>query len=281
MAIFRVERTRDYTVMSNHHLKDTGLSLKSKGLLSIMLSLPESWNYTTRGLAAICREGVDAIGSAIRELETAGYIVRRLLRGDDGRITDTEYVIYERPSEPDAPPPEPGGPDAPSPHTENPYAVEPDAAGPCAGNPAQLNKNQINTNRSNTHPSRRTEGNARAGADGGLMRLERERIREQIEYDCVCTVENREQVDEFVEIMLEVALTNSPTIRVGREREYPTALVRERFRLINSSHIERLLDAILENRTQVRNTKAYLLAALFDAPATKDNHYTMRANSGG
>ena len=282
MAIFRVERTRDYTVMSNHHLKDAGLSLKSKGLLSIMLSLPESWNYTTRGLAAICKEGVDAIGSGIRELEAAGYIVRRLLRGDDGRITDTEYVIYERPIEPDTPLPEPGGPNTPLPHTENPYAAEPDAAGPCAGNPAQLNINQINTNRSNTYPSRRTEGNARAGAPGGgAVRLERERIREQIEYDCVCTVENREQVDEFVEIMLEVALTNSPTIRVGRQREYPTALVRERFRLIDSSHIERLLDAILENRTQVRNTKAYLLAALFDAPATKDNHYTMRANGGG
>ena len=282
MAIFRVERTRDYTVMSNHHLKDTGLSLKSKGLLSIMLSLPESWNYTTRGLAAICREGVDAIGSAIRELEAAGYIVRRLLRGDDGRITDTEYVIYERPIEPDTPPPGPDVLDTPSPRPENPYAVEPDAVRPCAGKPAQLNINQINTNRSNTDPSRRTEGNARAGATGGAeVRLERERIREQIEYDCICTVENREQVDEFVEIMLEVALTNSPTVRVGREREYPTALVRERFRLINSSHIERLLDAILENRTQVHNTKAYLLAALFDAPATKDNHYTMRANSGG
>ena len=117
MAIFRVDRTRDYTVMSNYHLKDTGLSLKSKGLLSIMLSLPESWNYTTRGLAAICREGVDAIGSAIRELEAAGYIVRRLLRGDDGRITDTEYVSYERPIEPDTPPPGPGGPDMPLPHT--------------------------------------------------------------------------------------------------------------------------------------------------------------------
>ena len=244
-----------------------------------MLSLPESWNYTTRGLAAICREGVDAIGSAIRELEAAGYIVRRLLRGDDGRITDTEYVIYERPIEPDTPPPGPGKPDTPLPHTENPYAAEPDAAGPCAENPAQLNINQLNTNRSNTDPSRRTEGNARA--DGGAVGLERERIREQIEYDRNCTVETREQVDEFVEIMLEVALTESPTIRVGREREYPTALVRERFRLIDSSHIERLLDAILENRTQVRNTKAYLLAALFDAPATKDNHYTMRANSGG
>ena len=285
MAIFRVERTRDYTVMSNHHLKDTGLSLKSKGLLSIMLSLPESWNYTTRGLAAICKEGVDAIGSAIRELEAAGYIVRRLLRGDDGRITDTEYVIYERPQDgmdtPPAAEPQPGGPDTPLPHPENPYAAEPDVAAPCTEKPAQLNINQINTNRSNTNPSRRTEGNAREGADGGAVRLERERIRDQIEYDHVCTVENREQVDEFVEIMLEVNLTESPTVRIGREREYPAALVRERFRLIDSSHIERLLDAILENRTRVRNMKAYLLAALFDAPATKDNHYTMRANSGG
>ncbi len=101
MAVFRVERTRDYTVMCNFHLKDTGLSLKSKGLLSMMLSLPETWNYTTRGLAAICKEGVDAIGSAIRELETAGYIVRRQLRGANGRITDTEYVIYERPVDPE------------------------------------------------------------------------------------------------------------------------------------------------------------------------------------
>ena len=283
MAIFRVERTRDYTVMSNHHLKDTGLSLKSKGLLSMMLSLPESWNYTTRGLAAICKEGVDAIGSAIRELEQTGYIVRRLLRGDDGRITDTEYVIYERPIEPDTLPTGPGGPDMPLPHTENPYAVELSADAPYTEKPAQLNIYQENKDKSNTYPSRQTEGNARGGApaDGGAVRQERERIREQIGYDCICTVENREQVDEFVEIMLEVALTNSPTIRVGRKREYPTALVRERFRLIDSSHIERLLDAILENRTQVRNTKAYLLAALFDAPATKDNHYTMRANSGG
>ena len=77
MAVFRIERTRDYTVMSNHHLKDTALSLKAKGLLSMMLSLPDEWNYTTRGLAAICKEGVDAIGGALRELEKAGYIVRR------------------------------------------------------------------------------------------------------------------------------------------------------------------------------------------------------------
>ena len=84
MAIYRVERTRDYTVMSNHHLKDRGLSLKAKGLLSMILSLPDEWNYTLRGLAAISKEGVDAIGSAVRELEKAGYIIG----GSCGALTD-------------------------------------------------------------------------------------------------------------------------------------------------------------------------------------------------
>ena len=118
MAVFRIERTRDYTVMSNHHLRDKALSLKSKGLLSMMLSLPEDWNYTTRGLAKICKEGVDAIGGALRELEAAGYIVRHQMRDRQGRISDTEYVIYEQPQPkaPDTP-----QPDTASPDTENPY----------------------------------------------------------------------------------------------------------------------------------------------------------------
>ena len=92
MAVFRIERNRDYTVMSNHHLRDTELSLKSKGLLSMMLSLPEEWNYTTRGLAAICKEGADCIGSALRELEQAGYIVRNRIRDSKGKIVDVEYI---------------------------------------------------------------------------------------------------------------------------------------------------------------------------------------------
>ena len=86
MAVFRIEKTRDYTVMSNHHLRNAGLSLKSKGLLSMMLSLPEDWNYTTRGLAKICKEGTDSIGSALKELERAGYIVRNRLRDSKGKL---------------------------------------------------------------------------------------------------------------------------------------------------------------------------------------------------
>ena len=96
MAVFRIERTRDYTVMSNHHLRNGKLSLKAKGLLSMMLSLPEDWNYTTRGLAAICKEGVDAIGGALRELETAGYIVRHQLRDNVQSRTPCPYGISLR-----------------------------------------------------------------------------------------------------------------------------------------------------------------------------------------
>ena len=99
MPIFRFQRTRDYTIMSNQHLRNPALSLKSKGLLSMMLSLPDEWNYTNRGLAKMCKEGVDAIGTALRELEAAGYIVRNQLRNEKGQITDTEYIIYEQPQD--------------------------------------------------------------------------------------------------------------------------------------------------------------------------------------
>ena len=136
MAVFRIERTKDYTVMSNHHLRNHELSLKAKGLLSMMLSLPDDWNYTTRGLAKICKEGVDAIGSALRELETAGYIVRNQLRDQQGRISDTEYVIYEKPQprQPETPRPDTAVPDTASPDTENPYLDKPDTE-----KPAELN----------------------------------------------------------------------------------------------------------------------------------------------
>ena len=272
MAVYRVQRTRDYTVMSNYHLKDKGLTLKSKGLLSMILSLPEEWNYTTRGLASICKEGVDAIGSALKELETAGYIVRRQLRGANGRITDTEYIIYEQPQpkKPDMLPP-----DVVSPDTENPDMVRPDME-----KPAELNTKRSNIQKSNTHLSNTHSFVLSTPELEGMKDVyeKREEIREQIEYDLICTPVNRTQVDEFVELMLEVAMTRSPTIKIGRDAEYPTAFVQQRFEQITSSHIEKVLDGISENNTRVWNAKAYLLAALFNAPSSTDNHYTMLVN---
>ncbi len=320
MAVYRVERTHNYTIMSNFHLKDTGLSLKAKGLLSMFLSFPDDWNYSTRGLAAICKEGVDAIGNTIKELERAGYIIRRQLRGANGRITDTEYLIYERPQEPGAEPPAPdaGAPDTPppsadqpdtslpdadqpdtplpdtplpdmpspdmgAPDTENPDVVGPDMAGPHMEKSAQLNNNQyntqkLNTNRPNTHSFPPSTPSAQPVEGRKEIEGRRDEIREQIEYDMIATPINRAQLDEFVEIMLEVALSRAPTMKIGRDAEYPTALVQQRFEQINSGHIEKVLDGIRENTTRVWNTRAYLLAALFNAPSTIDNHYTMLVN---
>ena len=106
----------------------------------------------------------------------------------------------------------------------------------------------------------------------------RDDIKAQIEYDLIATAFNRAQLDEFVEIMLEVALSRTPTMKIGRDAEYPTAFVQQRFEQLTSAHIEKVLDGIQENTTRVRNTRAYLLASLFNAPSTMDNHYTMLVN---
>ena len=97
MAVFRVEKNRGYTVMSNHHLRNKDLSLKAKGLLSQMLSLPEDWDFTLKGLSLINREQIDAIRAAVRELEQAGYIVRSRERDSQGRLRGADYIIYEQP----------------------------------------------------------------------------------------------------------------------------------------------------------------------------------------
>ena len=284
MAVFRIERTRDYTVMSNHHLRNANLSLKAKGLLSMMLSLPEDWNYTTRGLAKICKEGVDAIGGALRELETAGYIVRHQLRDRQGRISDTEYVIYEhpQPKNPDTP-----QPDMASPDTENPYLDKPDTE-----KPAELNIEKSNTEKSITYgsstdsiPFRETAAARppeRKGRDAmSVTEIEnyRELSLENIEYDCL---KQRyplylDDLNEIVELLVETVCARRKTTRISGA-DFPHEIVRSRFLKLDSSHIEFVMDCLQKNTTQVRNMKQYLLAVLFNAPTTMNNHFTSLVN---
>ena len=279
MAVFRIERTRDYTVMSNHHLRNANLSLKAKGLLSMMLSLPEDWNYTTRGLAKICKEGVDAIGAALRELEAAGYIVRHKLRDSQGRISDTEYVIYEQPQL--------RKPDTDSPDTENPYMDKPDTE-----KPAELNIEKSNTQKSITHgsstdsiPFRETAAARppeRKGRDAmSVSEIEnyRELILENIEYDYLCRefATYREDLDEIVELMVETICAKRKTTRIAGS-DFPHEVVRSRFLKLDSEHIRFVMDSLQKNTTEVRNMKQYLLAVLFNAPTTISNHYTAQVN---
>ena len=96
MAVFRIEKARDYTVMSNYHLRDRSLSLKAKGLLSLMLSLPEDWDYTMKGLARICKDGIDSISGGIRELEAHGYLVRARVRNENRQLGSIVEIINNR-----------------------------------------------------------------------------------------------------------------------------------------------------------------------------------------
>ena len=132
--LFRIEKTRDYTVMSNHHLRDMSLSLKAKGLLSLMLSLPENWDYTMKGLARICKDGIDSISGGIRELEEHGYLIRERVRGANGQLGSIEYTILEQPKEPT--------PAQEKPIRENPVQANPTLVTPVQEEPAQLNKEE-------------------------------------------------------------------------------------------------------------------------------------------
>lgn len=284
MAVFRVERTGDYTVMSNFHLKDKRLSLKAKGLLSQMLSLPDDWDYTLSGLSYINRESKDAIRSAVNELETAGYIRRRQTTDASGKFAANEYTIFERPIE--------GEPMLDKPLSENPITVNPSAVNPLPENPTQLNTKKSNTQKQNTHgsntdsiPFRETAAvipPERKGRDAmSLTEIEsyRELIQENIGYEYLCQQYEtyREDLDEIVELIVETVCAKRKTTRIAGS-DFPHEIVRSRFLKLDNSHIEFVMDCLQKNTTEIRNMKQYLLTVLFNAPITISNHYTSQVN---
>lgn len=277
MAVFRIEKTRDYTVMSNYHLRDRSLSLKAKGLLSLMLSLPEDWDYTMKGLARICKDGIDSISGGIRELEAHGYLVRARVRNENGQLGSIEYTILEQPKEPAQTP----APVREKPIRENPIQVNPMLDAPIQENPAQLNTKEQNkelsiTQGSNPIRSSPPSPRERTGQDGMRKRERyRELILENIDYDILTQDErlDKGRLDELVELMVDTVCSNRESIRIAGD-DYPAEVVRARFLKLNSSHIEYVLDRMRENTTYVRNIKKYLLAALYNAPVTMDSYYT-------
>ena len=289
MAVFRVEKTKDFTVMSNHHLRNVALSLKAKGLLSLMLSLPENWDYTTKGLARICKDGVDSISAALKELEKHGYLTRQRIRDRHGRLGDIEYTIHEQPvcetlSEGNSLPPKRENPRQVNPVQENPELVKPEQE-----NPAQLNIQETNTEKSNTnllntyqsiYPAERDKKFHEPKMDKDRIdkiAIYQEIIKENIEYLYLVERYGQQRTDEVVDLMLETVMSTRPYIRIAGD-DYPREIVRSRFLKLNYSHIEYVFDCLDKNTTKVRNIKAYLLAALYNAPATMDSYYRAEVN---
>ena len=271
MAVYRVNKNRGYTVMANFHLRDKNLSLKAVGLLSKMLSFNDGWQFSTRGLSAICKEGPDAILSALRELENYGYLVRHQARDEKGRMSSMVFEIYEKPQE--------VLPEAGNPYTENPDADNPVTEKPYTGNPAQRNTDQVITEKTNTSLKNYQSINL-----DGMDRMDeresyRELLWENLELDILAhdTRLDMDRVNELLEIMLDAVCSTSPTIRINGE-DMPQQVVKSRFLKLNSSHIEYVLQAMNENPSAIRNIRAYLLTALYNAPLTMDNYYSALVN---
>ena len=281
MAVFRIEKTRDYTVMSNHHLRNTNLSLKAKGLLSLMLSLPEEWDYTTKGLARICKDGVDSICAGVRELEEQGYVIRERVRNPNGQLGAIEYTILEQPrlAEPGREKPEREKPERENPVQANPVLDSPVLGKPEQGNPAQLNTKESSKQKSKkelsiTDSSNPIQSNpptptgARMGTDGmGAREIYREIILDNIGYEYLIQDSHidREQLDEIAELIVDTVCSARKTIRIAGD-DYPAEVVKSRFMKLDSSHVQYVMDCMRENTTYVRNIKKYLLAALYNAP---------------
>lgn len=276
MAVFRVPKMENFTTMSNHHLRNKKLSLKAVGLMSKILSLPDEWDYSLKGLAKLNTDGIDGVRSAVQELEDAGYIIRRQLRDKNGRMAQSEYLVFEIP--------ELAKPASDLPSSEKPIPVKPSPAEPTSETPTQINTNQVITHQEKTllinNPSI-NHSSAERRYDRTDRMDERERYREiieeNIEYEIMKNRPDGDRLSEIVEIMLDAVCSTAPTIRINGE-EMPQKVVKSRFLKLDSSHIEYVIDVMNKNPSDIRNIRAYLLTALYNASLTMDNYYSALVN---
>lgn len=294
---FRVERTEGYSIMSVYHLRDKTLSMRAKGLLCFILQLPPDWKFSTRGLAANMKDGVDAVTEALRELERAGYINRRRLRDEKGHYKDTMYTIYEKPRH-DGETPDPSGsspdsaalpqpdtvlpiqeyPDPEIPYQEIPDEDSPDLDAPVQDNPALLSMNRPNTDTSKRKRERIKEPNTNQSnhypihpesddTDPDIDSVYEE-LKSNFLYDATVNDANQDELNNILDIMVEMVCCQSKTLTISKV-EQPIQLVRKRVRQIDYWIMQYILNSLEATSTEPQDPKAYIMAVIFNAPATK------------
>ena len=291
MAVMRVEKTSNFTIMANYHLKDDRLSLKAKGLMSVMLSLPAEWDFTIKGLTQINKEGISAIRAAIAELEESGYVIRTRIRNAAGQLIDTEYTIYEFPqnntndnkntaciSETSCIPTDytsvaliSDSPMVEKPISENPTLDNPTLDKPTSENRTQLNTKDINTKTLNPYQSIIHPSLPDIGQQISLHDLVK-KIKDQIDYWDLIERNDKEEIENILSIMVEVMSAQCSHFTISGKK-YPSDLVRQRFDQINASIVEYILECLHKCGSNIRNIKQYLITALFNAPATCESYY--------
>lgn len=281
MAVYRVEKNKDFTVMSNHHLRNKNLSLKARGLLGTMLSNKDDWVYSLSHLADQCKEGISSVRSGLVELEEAGYVVRKQRREKNGKFVDVEYIIYENPI------------------LENPISENRISDKSMSEDETVINTIERNTKRTNTKDNKYqsnlitedseldyddlfpVEDDEKDEMDINSYDFWLKRIHQQIEYESleVSYADDIKMINEMVEIIIETLLSDKQIDFINRSN-YPISLVKNRYLSLEYQHIQYVLECFHKTtkEREIKNVKQYLKTMLFNAPVTIDIHYTAKVN---
>ena len=267
MSTFRVNKNVNYTVMSNHHLQDKRLSLKAKGLLSYMLSLPDDWDYSLKGLTTGCRDGIDSVRSTVRELEARGYLRRSKVRDARGRIVDYNYEVFELPQKESAE-------DVPVPASDSPSSENPTSGFPTLENPIQQNTNKQNTKRQSTNLSGQTAETEDFDQMATRVRAE---FREKLEIDILAKRYAPEMLQELLDNIVEMYCCPLRTQYIGKQAQ-TTKAIRLRLDKLTSQHVEYIFDVMANTTQPIKNIMAYLRTTILNAPTTMEHYYQAQGN---
>ena len=284
MSTFRVNKNVNYTVMSNHHLQDKRLSLKAKGLLSYMLSLPDDWDYSLKGLTIGCKDGLDSVRTAVLELEEHGYVRRQKVRNARGQIIDYDYQVYESPAE-DVPAVPDDDNSAPPPSTSSnqksgvkpcssPFLDFPNMAEPNLEKVTQQNTNKQNTKRQSTNLS----GQTAETEDFDQMATQvRSGFREKLEIDILAKRYAPEMLEELLDNIVEMYCCPLKTQYIGKQAQ-TTKAIRLRLDKLTSQHVEYIFDVMANTTQPIKNIMAYLRTTILNAPTTMEHYYQAQGN---
>ncbi len=300
MPTCRVVKENNYTKISNHYLRDDSLSFQAKGLLTLMLSLPEDWDYTIAGLTKFTSDGRVCVANTIRELEECGYIRRRQNRGENGAFAQNVYWIYEVPQTEDDSA-EADNTDTAEIESENELTTEmesmienvsTDVATEIVSNTENMTADNTSdivpclprplpANPSADFPS--TANNAQQIKEKQITKkqnlirydLMRARAGQRVEYAILRQEYPKELLDELVSLIVEMEVCEGESMLIAGT-VYPTELVKARMQSLNAECIRYVLDCLREVKPQVKNMKKYLMASLFNAPATMENFMESR-----
>lgn len=283
MAILKNKTQGNYTIVSNGILKNQSLSLKDRGLIITLLSLPDNWAFTINGLSKIIPDGKDSIKNSLKHLEELGYVSKTQNRGEFGKYGNIVIEVHETPILPIV-----ENPLTEKPSTENPLTEKPLTGKPVPENLSQYNNNKYNTNKSIIHQSIHLSINNQ-NVDGLVDMDESENyiylknlIKKNIEYDILSDqfkdLTDKDILDQIVDLITEICSFAKKDILINGNH-IPSALVKTKFLKLDSSNIQYVMEELKKGTSKIKNPHSYLISMLYNAQNTQNVHYQSAVNS--